>query len=364
MIQTRSLSLQDDDADNQDTGRLAQEMLAEIHESISVDALNSIVHSLRSSLQLLSSDEADLKQVIAWSALADAQHMFFRASNGLSHLDDTISSIKAAFKHIHTHGAQSVAPELDLEVLEARMQALMLERVTSNPNFSLEDRFKDSLRASGRDSSQPQNARYAMACADVYDRATSFMARFKTDRNRQHLEEAISLHRQALKMRTFRHPFRSESLEALATRFDTGGEPSDLEEAVPLFREALTVGSSLSSSERAELMYNTANALAMRYRQGGATDDLDDGVSLFRQSLELRPATHPARHWSLFGLANVLLMQSKLTGQSKLLNEAVKSQREAVDLCPSPNPDRLTARWSRERTLGPLAVQRSAMRPG
>lgn len=99
MAQAHPPSLQEDDTDDQDTGRLANEMLAEFYRSISVDALNDAVHSVQSALELLSSNKPDPKQVIAYSALADAQYTLFRASNP-SYLKPAISNLSSALTHV------------------------------------------------------------------------------------------------------------------------------------------------------------------------------------------------------------------------------------------------------------------------
>ena len=59
------------------------------------------------------------------------------------------------------------------------------------------------------------------------------------------LEEAISLHRQALTLRARGHPDRSSSLNNLAnamtTRFAQLGGMNDLEEAITFHRQALAL---------------------------------------------------------------------------------------------------------------------------
>ncbi|KAH9484411.1 hypothetical protein JR316_0003892 [Psilocybe cubensis] len=344
----------DTDTDT-DLGRFAQRMLAEFDESIPSDALHDLIHTLQPQLRILNADVPSPSYVAALCALSDAQYMAYRASGDASCLSDAVSNLKDAFTHIHAHGAQSVARNIDLEALEARIPALALEQLTSDDEFSLEEGFTRALRARGGTDAttpRPDDFRYVMRCAEVFDRAKRRMREFEASGSRQELDGAISLHREALEMRSFPHPYRPESLEelgkALTTRFNESGEASDLEEAIKLFREALHASSAFFSerSDRGELAYNLGTALAKRFVEGGAADDLDEAVCLFRQSLDSRPAPHPSRHWSLFGLANVLSMQGQLTGKHALLDEAVDLQREALrELGPAPGRDH-----DRERT--------------
>jgi tetratricopeptide (TPR) repeat protein len=116
------------------------------------------------------------------------------------------------------------------------------------------------------------------------------------------LEEAISLHREALELRPSPHPDRSQSLSnlgnALGDRYNYTGAATDLEEAILLLREALELRPS-PHSLRSLSLNNLGLALLDRYRRTGAVADLEETISLLREALELRPFPHLHRAWSL-----------------------------------------------------------------
>src|ERR1700679_4235683 len=72
--------------------------------------------------------------------------------------------------------------------------------------------------------------------------------RFKQSGEWEDLDEAISLHRDALELQPAGHPNRSDSLNNLAvsltTRFEQSGERQDLDEAIELFPESINSQSS------------------------------------------------------------------------------------------------------------------------
>ena len=81
------------------------------------------------------------------------------------------------------------------------------------------------------------------------------------------LEEAISLHRSALQLRSEDHPLRPESLGNLAT------------------------------------------SLSLRFEFCGKLEDLEESITLERSSLELRPNGHPKRSLTLGNLAGSLWLR-------------------------------------------------------
>jgi tetratricopeptide (TPR) repeat protein len=101
-----------------------------------------------------------------------------------------------------------------------------------------------------------------------------------------------------------------------------GGQQSDLDEAISLHRQALELFLPPHPNRSASLT-NLANALLTRFKQGGQQSDLDEAISLHRQALELRPTPHPDRSSSLNNLALALLIQFQQEGQRSDLDEAM-----------------------------------------
>ena len=146
--------------------------------------------------------------------------------------------------------------------------------------------------------------------------------------------KAISLHRDALEQRPPPHPDRSDSLNNLAallrTRFEQSGQSKDLDEAISLHRDAITLR--LAHSERPMSLNNLANALNARFIQSGQPGDLDEAILLHREALGLRPVPHPDRSLFLNNFANVLSTRFDQSGQCKDLDEAISSCRGALEL--------------------------------
>ncbi|KAG6327095.1 hypothetical protein ID866_11994, partial [Astraeus odoratus] len=137
------------------------------------------------------------------------------------------------------------------------------------------------------------------------------------------LEEAISLHQQALELFSVTYPDRPCSLSALAkcmkSRYDSQGALGDLEEAISLHQQALE-------------LYPLANSMQSRYDSQGALEHLEEAISLHQQALKLFPISHPNRPLSLFGLASC--MKSRYHSQGALgdLDEAISLFQHVLDL--------------------------------
>ncbi|KIJ90397.1 hypothetical protein K443DRAFT_549293, partial [Laccaria amethystina LaAM-08-1] len=157
------------------------------------------------------------------------------------------------------------------------------------------------------------------------------------------LDAAMTLHREALLLRPAPHPHRSRPLNNLAatlqTRFEHRGDSNDLDEAISLHREALLLWPA-PHPDRSASLYNLAAALKIRFSQGGVSNDLDEVISLHREALLLRPEPHSNRSASLNNLANALQTRFEQRGASNDLSEAISFHREALLLRPARHPDR------------------------
>ena len=173
--------------------------------------------------------------------------------------------------------------------------------------------------------------------------ASVLWTRFEQGGQKSDLDEAISLYRQGLKLRLPPHPLRSSSLNNLAialwTRFEQGGQQGDLDEAISLHRQALKLRLPLHPLQSSSLN-NLANALSTRFEQGGQQSDLDESTSLHRQALELRLPPHPLRSSSLNNLAKALWIRFQQGGQQSALDEAISLYRQTLELQLPPHPNR------------------------
>ena len=162
------------------------------------------------------------------------------------------------------------------------------------------------------------------------------------------LDEAISLHREALLLRPASHPNRSASLNNLAsslrTRFEKRGAAIDLDEAISLHRQALILRPA-PHPDRSGSLNNLANALETRFEQQGASlNDLDEAISFRREALLLRPAHHPLYSSLLKYLAIALRIRFDQSHLLHDLTEAISLYERLLD-CPAQDPNRS---WSLE----------------
>ncbi|RXW14713.1 hypothetical protein EST38_g11139 [Candolleomyces aberdarensis] len=157
------------------------------------------------------------------------------------------------------------------------------------------------------------------------------------------LDEAISLHREVLKLRPSPHPVRSFSLNnlgaALLDRHWLAGTMADLEEAISVHREVLELQPWFHPLH-SDSLNNLGDVIRNRHQRTGSMADLEEAISLLREALGLRPSPHPGRSLSLTSLGRALVDCHRLTGITADLEEAISLLREAVKLQPSPHPDR------------------------
>ena len=131
------------------------------------------------------------------------------------------------------------------------------------------------------------------------------------------LDEAITAFRHCLEPAS--HPNRAQSLNNIATglhiRFEQRGVSKDLDEAISLHREALLLRPALDP-ERSMSLNNLANALQTRFNQRGVSNDLDKTISLNREALLLCQAPHPDHSVTLNNLAYALRTRFEQRGAS------------------------------------------------
>ncbi|KAF8968449.1 hypothetical protein BDZ97DRAFT_2072848 [Flammula alnicola] len=208
-----------------------------------------------------------------------------------------------------------------------------------------------------------QRAPHPRRSEALNDLANALRRHFEQRGASNDLDEAISLHREALGLRPAPRPDRSMSLNnlayALQTRFEQSGTSNDLDEAILLHREALALLPA-PHPNRSQSLNNLANALRSHFEQQGAPNDLDEAISLHREALALRPAPHPDRSTSLNSLAYALQTRFGQRGASDDLDEAILLHREALVLRPAPHPDRATSLNHLATTLRTRFEQRSA----
>jgi tetratricopeptide (TPR) repeat protein len=232
------------------------------------------------------------------------------------------------------------------------MRAAMEDMLEADPSFSVGSRgavllvtyvgqsgsmddlnTATSLLYSSLSQRPPDHPRRRTALIDL---GAALYSRFKAIGNRDDLDEAIALYREAQKLTPVGHPLEFETSNnlgtALYTRFGHTSDLQDLEDSITCFRNA----SELKSGFDVTTLGNLGNALVERNQ----LNDLEEAVSLHRAALDLTPALHPLRHFTLQNLGSSLVTQYPRWGHLQDLEEAIEVSREALDLTPGGHPAR------------------------
>ncbi|KAG1823197.1 CHAT domain-containing protein [Suillus variegatus] len=167
--------------------------------------------------------------------------------------------------------------------------------------------------------------------------AVMLRIRFNRRGNDDDLDQAIVLQTEALAMRPVGHPDRSISLSNLAnqlsTRFDHRGNDQDLDQAITLHREALALRP-VGHTGRSKSLNNLANQFCSRFKHRGDDEDLDQAITLYGEALALHPVGHTNRASSLNNLAVQLSTRFDHRGNDEDLDQSIALHREALALLP------------------------------
>ncbi|KAG1748813.1 CHAT domain-containing protein [Suillus occidentalis] len=167
--------------------------------------------------------------------------------------------------------------------------------------------------------------------------------RFERQSNDEDLYHAITFQRETLALCPVGHADRSKSLNNLAdqlsTRFNHRGNAEDLDQAIALGREALALRP-VGHTDRSKSLNNLASYLSTRFDHRGNDEDLDQAIALQREALALFPVGHTDRSNSLDNLAFQLSTRFHHRGNTEDLDQAIVLAREALVLCPVGHTDR------------------------
>lgn len=121
--------------------------------------------------------------------------------------------------------------------------------------------------------------------------ASSTLAQFHQSTQISSLDTAVSLHREALILRTKPHIERSQSLSSLAIalslRFYQTSLLEDLDEAISLGHEALVLWPSESHTDRTRFLSSLSATLLIRFGSTAQLADMDDAVEMLVEALGL-----------------------------------------------------------------------------
>ncbi|KAG1745287.1 hypothetical protein EDB19DRAFT_1906404 [Suillus lakei] len=154
------------------------------------------------------------------------------------------------------------------------------------------------------------------------------------------LDDAISIHEEALRLRPVGHKSRHYSLDnlglALFTRFD---QRDDINGAISLNREALTLCPP-GNLHCVITLNNLALALKTRCDKLDVNEDVNGAIDLYRDSLQLEQRGHPNRHKTLCNLSLALCSCFTQTQKNVDVKEAIQLCQESLAILPSLHPSR------------------------
>ncbi|KAJ7089999.1 CHAT domain-containing protein [Mycena epipterygia] len=354
-----------------DIVKLADNILADFHQSVNLSDLNNAVVIYKEAIS--AQDPLGLDTSRTLRQLSTAQLIHFHATGNVAAVQEAISLLRQV--HV-THPSQrgSILGNLtsalrtrfetrDNQDLDSAMGLLreVLDlhpaphpnRVISLNNLAtvLELRFQRRGDAGDLDGAIELHRETLDLCPAHHADRGSFLnnlgsvlcERYLTRGDPGDLDSAIVLHCEALDLHPPPHPGRASSLSSLAAvlchRFQTRGDGADLDKAAELHREALYLYPPPHLG-RSSSLTNLGNVLHQRFQRRGDVRDLDDAIEYHRQALDLCPVHHADRSSFLNNLGAVLFEQYLTRGDTKDLDSAIVLHCEALDLRPAPHPDR------------------------
>ncbi|RXW18552.1 hypothetical protein EST38_g7303 [Candolleomyces aberdarensis] len=170
----------------------------------------------------------------------------------------------------------------------------------------------------------------------LYNLGCALKALFDHSKSVSHIEEAISAHREALDLRPHPHPNRHRSLYYLGlafySHFMETGSTRHFDEAVSLSREALTHHLPIPSSRSNALVWLVAY-LIPQYVKTQFTDDLDEAITYTHELFDEHFIEgHERRGWVLENLRSQLQLRFNVTGNQDDLDEILKLEEEIIAL--------------------------------
>ena len=152
-------------------------------------------------------------------------------------------------------------------------------------------------------------------------------------RKLEHLDERLSVCREALAMLPEDHPRTAECLRGMAEThqllFLRTNQVGNIEVCIDLYRKAMTVDSSYENQS------GLGRSLRYRFVQLGNTSDLYEAVTLLKQAVEGCPKdTIENRALILHSLGIALYQESELTPDMALAKKGIDLIREALSLNP------------------------------
>jgi hypothetical protein len=286
-----------------------------------IDSLNSAISYHLEALEYRPVGSWDRPSTL--NDLGHALHARYQAQCNLSDLEEAISHHREALQ------LTSSAPS------DSRRRHSLTNLGAALLTFCQDFRQEDLLTEANRLlldglSEYPGRQVDRFICANAL--ACSFWLHYNHFGVADSLEKSIINHRVALGCAS-KAKDRAISLSnygiSLLARFKRDGNPVDLNEAITSHRDALRlcpVQGSMHSAPSRQL----AVALETRFLDSGNIGDLEEATLLHRNSVFHEPSESIARHLALSNLGNNLLLLYEQNGDLQALEEAIKIHTEVL----------------------------------
>ena len=308
-----------------------------------IDALNSAISYHLEALNYRPVGSWDRPSTL--NDLGHALHTRYQAQCNLSDLEEAISHHREALQLTSSSAPRDSRRRHSLTNLGAAL-------LTFCQDFRQEDLLTDAIRLLQDGLSEHSERRVdRFTCANAL--ACSFWLQYNHFGVADSLEKSILSHREALDCAS-KAKDRAISLSnygvSLLARFERDGNLVDLNEAITSHRDALRLcpeeGSMRSTPSR-----QLALALEKRFLDSGNAGDLEEATLLHRSSVVYEPSESSSRHIALSNLGNNLLLLYEQNGDLQALKEAIKIHTDVLSNLKPTHADYATALGRRGASL-------------
>lgn len=178
---------------------------------------------------------------------------------------------------------------------------------------------------------------HPMKAASLNNLGNAFLSRFERVADVTDLENAITIHRQAVSL-TPSHPSHLNSLGAsLFTRFTHLGDVGDLDNAIAAQQQAVDLTLD-GYPDKPACLTNLGLSLRRRFERLGDVTDVDNAIITQQQAISLIPHDHPDEPALLNNLGSSFRIRFERLSDIADVDNAVATQRQAVSLTADGHP--------------------------
>ncbi|KAG8774063.1 hypothetical protein FRC15_001600 [Serendipita sp. 397] len=177
----------------------------------------------------------------------------------------------------------------------------------------------------------------------LFNRGSSFYARFERFGNLGDIENAIENYQAAVNLTPDGHPYKLGLLNSLGisllTRFQRLGNLDDMNNAITRLQTTVNLTPD-DHPERPTRVNNLGTSLLIRFEHLGNLGDIDSAIAQIQAAVNLTPDGHPSTPALLTNLGNGYLTRFRHLGNLNDMNNGITRHQTALNLTPDGHPDR------------------------